>query len=773
MEEYSNWIWTKSWGAEEDKSPGMVLFRKSIDLKAEAEQADIKISADSRYKLYINNRFVEAGPSKGDGQVWFYDQISIKPYLKTGENVLAVMVLRFPMKPSESNQSILGTFIPGLFLTGSVKDKEGTIYDISADETWKCCIDRRTRFIREASGFSPLHFYEEVTETESMKGWKDIRYQDIKWEQAVPYPRAAIRDAVSPGNLNPRTIPYMKRKIGRFTEVMAVRQSHTEKEKWNQMLSGNGTVEIEANTEEIVEIHAGEEMTGYLKIMLEQGAGARIQLLQAESYVQRQGTQSLKTDRMDSEGGILEGYEDCYRPAGYGTEDNPEEYEPFWFRTFRFIQLKIVTKDKPLKIRDFFFEETGYPLNVNVWAKTSDASLESIWNISERTLKRCMHETYMDCPFYEQLQYVMDSRAQILFTYAVSMDDRLARKCIDDFKRAQRYDGLLCSAYPNTRPNVIPGFSIFYIWMLHDHMMYFGDKEWIRFHMPAVEEVLNFFERNKTEQGYIGKVGGFYRQHKFWSFIDWAPQWKVGVPNAAEAGALTMENLLYLLGLKMGSELAEFISRTELAEEYKKKAQSLKDSIKKYCMNSEGWLMDGPGYEEYSQHCQVFGILSGVLDKDTGKRNLLKTLRDREQYAQCTVSMALYLFRALEMVDAYEETENCWDIWREMVKNHMTTVAESDVSPRSDCHAWGALALYELPCTVLGIRPAAPGFEKIQVSPFPGYLTWARGEGLVADGKIYVEWSRDKEQELCITVKAKTEVMRKIIKQGGIEYVEE
>ena len=87
MEEYSNWIWTKSWGAEEDKSPGMVLFRKSINLKAEAEQADIKISADSRYKLYINNRFVEAGPSKGDGQVWFYDQISIKPYLKTGENV--------------------------------------------------------------------------------------------------------------------------------------------------------------------------------------------------------------------------------------------------------------------------------------------------------------------------------------------------------------------------------------------------------------------------------------------------------------------------------------------------------------------------------------------------------------------------------------------------------------------------------------------------------------------------------------------------------------
>ena len=54
-------------------------------------------------------------------------------------------------------------------------------------------------------------------------------------------------------------------------------------------------------------------------------------------------------------------------------------------------------------------------------------------------------------------------------------------------------------------------------------MMYFGDKELIRYHMPAVEQVLAFFERCRTREGYVGRTGGFYRQHKFWSFIDWAP----------------------------------------------------------------------------------------------------------------------------------------------------------------------------------------------------------------------------------------------------------
>lgn len=740
----SNWIWTGDWTADRDEKPTAVLFRRRVVLEAEAAAARIRISADSRYKLYVNGSLAAAGPSKGDSQVWYYDEPDIGRWLVPGENVIAVIVLRFPMKPGKGNQSIIVTHTPGLYFSGEIEEKNGRRNDISADENWKCRIDGDTCFVAEKEGFAPLHIFEEVTASKELWQWKMPEYEERGWKSAVPYPKAVIRESISPGNLIPRTIPPMRREKKRFAHIAAWRKMEEEKrDSWTALIKGAGAVEIPAGTQVIAELDAGEETTGYLHLLMERGAGTAVKLLSAEGYIRpelpRRGDMPFKGDRADSSG-VLEGYADYYHTGGFGNEKTAEEYETFWFRTFRFLRVEVTAGREPLIIRDIFFEETGYPLEVKTSVETSDPTLAPVWDISVRTMKRCMQETYTDCPFYEQLQYVMDSRAQILFTYAVSLDDRLARKCMDDFRRSQRYDGLLPSAWPNTRPNVVPGFSIFYILMIHDHMMYFGDKELVKYHMPAVESVLDFFERNRTSRGYVGKIGGFYRQEKFWSFIDWVPQWSVGVPGAAGSGALTMESLLYVLGLQKAAELAAYIGRPELSGEYLGTAGEVTESIRRSCMNQEGWITDGPGVEELSQHCQVFAILTGVLEAEQGRKILRETLERRDKYAQCTVSMAWYLFRAMELTGLYAYTDRCWEVWRQMVDNHMTTVAESDEYPRSDCHAWGALALYELPCAVLGVRPTAPGFAEFEVRPIQGYLTWAKGKIITPRGLLSVKW---------------------------------
>lgn len=741
----SNWIWSPDWSPEDKERPRVVLFRKTVCLGEEPYEGRIKISADTRYKLYVNARLVEVGPSRGDHQVWFYDTIDILPYLKKGRNVLGVSVLRYPEDPVSGNHGMFRTSVPGLYATGKIEDMIGNEYDISADASWKCRIDRNVTFYREEERFAPLVIHENTAGNPALYGWKREQYDDGGWQQAKPYIKKLVPEAVSPGNLKPRNIPYMCRKKRKFWKVMDLKKSaHTEGE-WTAFLKGERELVIPAHTETVVELDAGEEMTGYIRAVFSGGKDAALSLLYSESYVQDGfvGPEHIpvKADRTDKEKGHLKGYEDFYHAAGMGTAEEPETYEPYWFRTFRFLRLHIKTMGEVLTLHGLDYEETGYPLEVATSVRTSDSSLKAIWEISERTLRRCMHETYEDCPFYEQLQYIMDARMQILYTYAVSADDRLARKCMDDLRRSQRYDGVLNCSYPNCNTNVIPGFSIYYILIIYDHMMYFGDRTLVAEHMPAIDQILHYFERHLTEEGYVEKVGGINMEARFWSFIDWAEEWNdtSGMPTAGLKGPLTMETLLYIYGLQHAGSLADFLGRGEEAKLYRERAKKAQESVRKYCMGENGMLQDGPGIEEYSQHCQVFALLTDTVDMEAGKRNLLKTIEE-PGYTQCTVAMRFYLFRALEKIGLYAYTDRYWDTWRNMVKMHCTTCVESEAYARSECHGWGALILYELPSITLGVRPASPGYKKVRIAPVTGYLTNASGIVKTPVGNIRVSW---------------------------------
>lgn len=745
-----NWIRPKNNIAKE--KPMRMLFRRTFYFDEMPETAKLMVSADSRYKLYVNGRLVEVGPCKGDSEVWYYDTLELVSYLRTGKNVIAVEVLAFPNEHGNGSFSIFRTGHPGLFVSGKAESRHIAI-DLSADEQWKGFVDPEFSIIKESDLFAPLQMLEERKAHPELIQWNLIDYDDSSWENVVYDTQLSAE--FSPGNLSEREIPFLYRQNKNFTDARMV-QAKNGKDELDAFLEGGHPVPIEKNQKMIVELNAGEEETGYLHLKIAGGKGSIIKILTSEGYVQEgfQGDLKVpfKKDRLDTEGGHLHGFTDIYYPAGNGTHDRPEEYAPFWFRTFRFVRLEVETKEEPMTLLSFDYEETGYPLEVKTKAAADDPDFEAIWDISERSLRRCMHETYEDCPFYEQLQYVMDSRTQILYTYAVSGDDRLARKCMDDFRRSQRSDGLTNSSHPNYESNVIPGFSIYYIFMVYDHMMYFGDKELLREHLPHIDRVLGFFRKHLTKQGYVDKVGGLNGRARFWSFIDWAVEWNQtsGIPPATLQGPITMESLLYIYGLNAAAEIASYLGFADLAGSYHLEAENVQDAVRTFMTGKKGMLTDGPGVEEYSQHVQVFAVLTGTISREEGRKALLETIEKKEEYPQCSVAMAFYLFRALEETGLYEYTQEYWGIWRRMLAKHSTTCIEDEVQERSDCHAWGALILYELPAVILGVRPGEPGYQSVIIRPQPGYLKEAEGDVITPSGMVHVHWIKDENGKLRI-----------------------
>jgi alpha-L-rhamnosidase len=54
----------------------------------------------------------------------------------------------------------------------------------------------------------------------------------------------------------------------------------------------------------------------------------------------------------------------------------------------------------------------------------------------------------MDCPYYEQLQYVGDTRIQALITFYNTNDDRLVRNAISQINDSRTAEGATMSRAP-------------------------------------------------------------------------------------------------------------------------------------------------------------------------------------------------------------------------------------------------------------------------------------------------------------------------------------
>lgn len=108
-------VWPAVWiGCHAEKSGAdlrVAYFRKSAQLNTVPDAHLIRVSADNRYKLFVNGVLVSLGPARSDLSNWNYETVDIAPYLRQGKNTLAAVVWNYgekrPMAQMGTNEIAL------------------------------------------------------------------------------------------------------------------------------------------------------------------------------------------------------------------------------------------------------------------------------------------------------------------------------------------------------------------------------------------------------------------------------------------------------------------------------------------------------------------------------------------------------------------------------------------------------------------------------------------------------------------------------------------
>jgi alpha-L-rhamnosidase len=440
-------------------------------------------------------------------------------------------------------------------------------------------------------------------------------------------------------------------------------------------------------------------------------------------------------------------------------------FETLWWQAGRYLEVLVETQDQALVLESLTLRETRYPLQAESSFNSPDARLEQITPILLRGLQMCAHETYVDCPYYEQLMYVGDTRLETLVTYAISHDDRLPRKALEMFRATRLASGLTRSRAPSRIRQTIPPFSLWWVGMVHDFTLWRGDLELVRGLMPAVRGVIDAFLGFINPDGLVQGPGG-------WNFMDWVPAWDEGIPPDGDFGASGLINWQMVWTLRLASELESWLGEPELAARQNRLAHDLAwRATQAFWDEERGLLADDLAHRHFSEHTQCLAILSGCLDEGHRTRASHSLLND-PQLTRTTIYFTHYLFETYRQLGHIERLFERLGLWFDLLPYGLKTTPEMPEPTRSDCHGWGSHPLYHYYASLLGIRPSAPAFQCVRIEPQLGDLLWAQGRMVHPLGWIEVDF-RVEEGELCGRVELPEGISGELVYQGKTQLLHE
>jgi alpha-L-rhamnosidase len=569
QEENVDWL-TKYWDAywitmpgKTGKEYGVYHFRKNFKLEEKPGKFIIHISADNRYKLFVNGEPFGYGPAQGMPQNWMYDTYDISTFLKAGDNAIACQVWNYGQYAPWVQMSVKTGFI---VQGDSEKEKI-----LNTDESWKVSEDSAYKVFpidyNKIPDFIIVSPGDIIDANKYPWNWQSTGYNDDGWLAASRIVKGGPYGTGTDlwWQLVPRKSPYLSEDTIRFRNARRISVNINFPKG---VLSGKENFIVPANSKVKILLDQEYETTAFPEMVISGGKNATITLSYAESlmYPSRE-----KGNRNDIEGKELYGLSDRFIADGGSNR----HFTPLYFRSYRYLELEMETGAEPLTIHDFYARYSFVKHPQAALFETSDTLFNHILQTAWHTQDVCTKDYLLTDAYYEQLQYIGDNHIQALILNSMGYSQDLVKNTIWQYYMSRIPEGLTQSRFPCAVLQVIPTYSLLWISMVKEYWSYYKDDAFVKQMLSATNTILDWYEKR------LDPATGLTGKTEFFNFVDWTKEWTWvtgkdigGVPTGVNTGGSSITTMQFAIALNDAATLFSYYHEPYYAEKYKACRQS-------------------------------------------------------------------------------------------------------------------------------------------------------------------------------------------------------
>lgn len=481
-----------------DLHEAYVNFRRTLTIGDPHGKAVLRITADSRYRLWVNGECAARGPSRCWPHAQQVDEIDVSHMLRAGRNVIAVQI-----------------YSPGYsHFAYAHRGACGFIAWLDGDDGTPCVSDTAWRTERDPSWRSDVgrvSIYGTGIERRDMRraaDWWLPEFDDASWGSA-----RIVAPAESPlwPRLVPRDVSLLVEDTTELTDpwfrrVASLPTADAPHEALREIMMGNAPVKtgqglahvwvfdlgVSAVCQAIAEIRGASGGERLLVGYAEKLRDGEVVISDPATYCRMQATDEF----------IL--------------RDGSQRIEGFSFRGGRYLIFTLCTPHGALPDVSFAVRRCRYPLNETP-LRLADPVLQAIADLCRRTLLACLQDGFVDSVWRESSQWLGDGVAEAFALAAIADDHRPLRRLITMAAAGAYADGILPSVLPgDVHAYAVTDYNFSWIELL---AMYRGPDrtELLRAMQPAARKMLARFARDVAPDGLIRSQPGRRL------FLDWSP----------------------------------------------------------------------------------------------------------------------------------------------------------------------------------------------------------------------------------------------------------